>query len=106
MLAAVSVAVTAVVPVTLSDAGTVQVTGLTALAGDVVTAQLRATVPVNPFEGVMLTVDVLPVVAPAVTVIAPLLLSANVAGGVTAVTVTFAVVVCVMLPDVPVTVIT
>ena len=105
MLAAVSVAVTAVVPVTVSEAGTVQVTGLTALAGDVVTAQLRATVPVNPFEGVMLTVDVLPVVAPAATVIAPLFVSAKVGVG-AAVTVTFAVVVFVMLADVPVTVIT
>ena len=103
MLAAVSVAVTAVVPVTDSEVGTVQVTGLTALAGAVVTAQLRATVPVNPFEGVMLTVDVLPVVAPAVTAIAPLFDSANV-GVAAALMVTLTGVVSVKVPDFPVTV--
>jgi hypothetical protein len=69
----------------------------------VVTAQVRFTVPVNPPTGATVTVDVFPVVAPAVTEIAPLLLKENVG---VALTVTFTVVVCVIDPDVPVTVIT
>jgi phage tail protein X len=69
------------------------------------TAQLRFTVPVNPFDGVTVIVDVLPVVAPGVTVTLPLLLSAN-EGVAAVVTVTLTGVVAVMLPDVPVTVTT
>ena len=53
----------AAVPVTVAD-GMLQVTGLVALAGEVVTAQVSVTEPVNPFDGVTLTVEVLPVVAP------------------------------------------
>ena len=64
MLATVRVAVAAAVPVKLAVAGTLQVTGLVAPAGEVVTAQARATEPVSPFDGVTLTVEVLPVVAP------------------------------------------
>jgi len=40
------------------------VTGLIALAGLEVTEQLRFTIPINPSVGVMLIVDVSPVVAP------------------------------------------
>jgi hypothetical protein len=74
---AVSVAVTALVPVTLTDDGIEQVTGLVApLGGE--TEQLRPTLPVNPLEGVTLIVEVLPVVAPWTTAIFPLFESANV----------------------------
>ena len=50
-----------------------QVRGLAAPAGAVVTAQVRFTVLLNPPDGVTVIVDVLPDVAPAFTVIAPLL---------------------------------
>ena len=56
---AVSVAVTALAPLMVAEAGMLQVTGLVAPVGMVVTAQLRLTVPVNPFDGVTLIVDVL-----------------------------------------------
>ena len=74
MLAAVSVAVTAANPVTLTVAGMAQVTGLVALAGEAMTVQVRSMVPVNPLAGMMLTVDVLLVVAPTPSVMLPLLL--------------------------------
>jgi hypothetical protein len=76
VLSAVSVAVTALADVTFSEAGTLQVTGLVAPKGPV-TAQLRETVPVNPFNAVMLTVEVFPVVAPWRIEMLPLLLRAN-----------------------------
>ena len=64
MLATVKVAVAAAVPLTLAVDGMLQVTGLVAPVGEVVTAQASVTEPVNPFDGVTLTVEVLPVVAP------------------------------------------
>jgi len=70
---AVSVAVCTVAPVMLTDDGMLQVAGLVAFAGAVVTEQLRATVPVKPLEGVTVIVDVLPDIAPWLTVTAPLL---------------------------------
>jgi hypothetical protein len=62
------VVVTAALLVTSTDDGGVQVTGLVAPVGAVVTAQVKATVPVNPFVGVTVIGDVLPVVAPWLTV--------------------------------------
>jgi hypothetical protein len=50
------------------------VAGLVAPEGPV-TAQVIATVPLNPFDGETVIVDVLPVVAPAVRLRFPLLLS-------------------------------
>ena len=71
---AVSVAVCAVELVTETDVGErLQVTGLVASEGDVVTAQVRSTVPLNELAGVTVIVDVLPEVAPGLTEIAPLL---------------------------------
>ena len=72
-MAMVTVVVTGLVPVTL------RVTALpepakegvgvsVAPAGDLVTATSRATLPVNPPEGVRVTVEVLAVVAPGLTV--------------------------------------
>ena len=75
---AVSVAV--VVPGNVIDDGMLQVTGLVGLGGVVVTEQLRFTVPVSPPEGVTVIVDVFPVVAPAFTVMAPLLVIAKSCG--------------------------
>ena len=66
VVAAVNVEVTAVVPVTSGVAGfRLQVAGLVAPTGPT-TAQVRATFPVNPLDGVTETVDVFPVVAPGV----------------------------------------
>jgi hypothetical protein len=48
----------------------VNVGGFTAPVGLVATAALSVTLPVKPFAGVMVMVDVLPVVAPAVIVTA------------------------------------
>ena len=62
------------VPLIVTDAGdTPHVTGLTALAGAVVTAQESPTVPTYPLAGVTVRVDVFPVVAPAATVMGALL---------------------------------
>jgi hypothetical protein len=105
VLSAVRVAVTAEAPVTSTvPGGMAQVTGLVAPEGPV-TAHVRSTTPVNPFDGVTLIVDVLPVVAPWRTVMFPLLLNAN-EGVTVAVTVTLTVVVWVIEADLPVTVIT
>ena len=60
---AVRVAVTAP-DVTLTEDGMLQVTGLAAPVGMVVTEQARLTAPVNPLAGVTVMVEVLPVVAP------------------------------------------
>jgi hypothetical protein len=84
---AVSVAVCTPAPVMPTDDGMLQVTGLVAFAGAVVTEQLNATVPVKPLEGVTVMVDVLPVVAPGSTVMAPLLDTENVGTGAVTVTV-------------------
>jgi hypothetical protein len=72
---AVSVAVCAVELLIVTDVGArLQVTGLEALDGDVVTAQVSATVPVNELDGVTVIVEVLPEVAPGLlTLMAPLL---------------------------------
>jgi hypothetical protein len=83
---------------------TVQVGVLVGLAGVVVTAQVKLTLPVNPFDGATVIVAVSPVVAPATKVSAPLLLSA-IPGAGRAVTVTATPVFDVMPPAaVPVTV--
>jgi cell division ATPase FtsA len=58
---AVSVVGTELADVTFTDAGMEQVTGLVGLAGVVVTAQLRVTVPVKALAGVTFMVEVLPV---------------------------------------------
>ena len=64
-------------PLIVTKAGDIaQVIGSVALAGAVVTAQEKRTAPVNPLAGVVVRVALLPVVAPALTVIPPLLLSA------------------------------
>lgn len=63
-----SVAFCVEVPETVTEDVTLQVAGLVAPVGAVVTAQERFTVPVKPLAGATVTVDVLPVVAPAATV--------------------------------------
>jgi hypothetical protein len=80
---------------------TLHVAGLLAAVG--VTAQLRSTTPVNPYDGVTVIVPVLPVATPAMKLNAPLLLSV-IAGGGGAVTETLTGVLAVIVPDVPVTV--
>ena len=62
----VSVVDCADAPVIVIEAGTLHVAGSLAAAG--VIAQLRLTLPVNPPDGVKVTVEVFPVVAPGVTV--------------------------------------
>jgi hypothetical protein len=74
VVVAVSVDVSAVVPVMLTDVGERLHVGLTGFETLVVTAQVSVTVPVNEFAGVTVMVDVLPLLAPAVTVILPPLL--------------------------------
>jgi hypothetical protein len=73
----VSVVVTGVAAVMLAGVGIEQVGGVMP-PGGLTIVQLSATDPVNPFDGVMVIVDVLPVVAPGLTAILPLLLSAKV----------------------------
>jgi hypothetical protein len=102
----VRVPVTAPVPVTSTVELTPHVAGLVGDVGVVVTAQVKLTLPVNPFDGVTVMVAASPVVAPAANASAPLLLSA-IAGGGGAVTVTLTGVLDVILPvaaSVPVTV--
>jgi hypothetical protein len=103
VLVTVNVDVTAVAPVIAALVGfNAHVTGLVAPVGPV-TAHVSATVPVYPFEGVTLTVEVLPVFVPAVTLrVVGASLSAKL-GTATAFTVTVTCVVCVMVPSVPVT---
>ncbi len=71
---AVNVDVSAVELLIATDVGErLHVTGLTALEGEVVTAQLRVTVPLKEPDGVTVIVEVLPEVAPGVlTLMAPL----------------------------------
>ena len=64
----VSVVVCADAPEIVTEVGIVHVAGTFASAG--VIAQLRLTVPINPPDGVKVTVEVFPVVAPGVTVTA------------------------------------
>lgn len=72
----ITVSVAAVVPAMLTDFEDIaQVAGLDGLLV-LVTTQLRLTAPVKPPDGVRVMVEVLPLVAPAVTVMLPLLLSA------------------------------
>ena len=109
VLFTVSVAVAALVPETVTEAGTLQVGALVGLTMLVVTAQERLTWPVKPPEGEALMVEVLPVVAPGAMVIPPLLLRLNPASAEVPVTVTLTLVVAVILPVVastPVTVTT
>lgn len=83
----VSVIAAGPVRMTESDAKP-HVTGLVAPVGPA-TAQVRSTAPVNPFDGVAVMVDVLPVVAPAVMLRFPLLVRAKLeTGAVATVTVT------------------
>jgi hypothetical protein len=101
----VSVAVPAVVPLIAIGEVTEHVGVSVPLVGE--TAQLKATLPVNPPPGVTVIVDVFPLVAPGeAIVIAPLFVSVTVSVADTAVTITPTVVVAVRLPDVPVTVTT
>jgi hypothetical protein len=74
VVAAVSVAVCAVVLLIVTEVGErLHVVGLEAPDGEVVTAQVSVTVPVNEFVGVTVMVEVL--VAPGLTVMLPLLVS-------------------------------
>jgi hypothetical protein len=107
VLPMVNVEVAAAVPEIVTDVGEMlQLIGVLAPVGTVVTLHERSTAPVNPPDGVTVIVDVSPVVAPPVSEIGPLLLKANVPVVVVEVTVTSTVVVCVMDPDLPVTVTT
>lgn len=65
VVATVTVLVTAVEPVISNVVGTLQVAGLAAEAGAVVTVQVRLTTPVKLLVGVAVIVAVFPVVAPA-----------------------------------------
>ena len=60
-----------------------RVGGTTAPLGLVVTTAVRATLPVKPPVGVRVIVEVFPVVAPAVTLMLPLLLSVKLGVGAT-----------------------
>ena len=77
----VTVDVPAVVPVMLTGDVAEHVAGLVAATG--VTAQVKATLPVNPLDGVTVIVAVSPAVAPAWKLIAPLLVRAKLGGWVT-----------------------
>lgn len=78
----VRVAVCAVVPVIVTEAGRLHVAGSLAATG--LTEQLRLTAPVNPPVGVRVMADVFPVVAPRTTVIAvPLIVKPGEMGVVT-----------------------
>lgn len=83
----VSVEVCAVAPEMVTEVGErLHVAGLLAAVG--LTAQLKLTAPLNPFDPVVLIVAVLPVVAPGLTVMFLLLLRAKLGFTTTAVTVT------------------
>ena len=69
-------------PLMLTEGVTPQVAGLVAFAGVVVTAQVKATTPVNPFAGATVMVAVFPVAALASKVMGPLFVRAKL--GVTA----------------------
>jgi hypothetical protein len=87
VVATVRVSVNAALPVMVTEFDVkLHVAGLVAPVGPA-TAQVRFTAPVNPFDGVAVMVDVLPEVAPAVTLMLPLLVRAKL-GTAAAVTVT------------------
>jgi hypothetical protein len=100
----VSVEVCAVLPLSVTEAGLrLQLAGSLAAVG--LMEQLRFTVPEYPFVPARLMVEVFPVVAPGLTVIAPLLPAAPLAWKVGCpVTVSETVVVAFNAPAVPVTV--
>ncbi len=99
----VNTSVCAVVPLTVTDADARLHVGRSAApVGEELMVQLIATAPVNPPDGVTLIVEVLPVVAPGLTVILPLLVRAKLGTG-AAVTLTVTVVVWAIEPEVPVT---
>jgi hypothetical protein len=101
----VTTSVCAVVPLMVTEAvARLHVGRSAAPAGEELMAQLIATAPVNPPDGVTVIVELLPVVAPGITVMLPLLVRAKLGVG-AAVTLTVTVVVCVIEPEVPVTVI-
>ena len=104
----VSVAVAADAPVIFTLDGMLQVGGSSGAAILVVTAQERLTAAANPPEGVRVMVEVFPAVAPGEIVRLPLLESAKAGLAAGAITVTFTVVLAVIVPvaaSVPVTVI-
>jgi hypothetical protein len=97
------VAVCAAAPLIVTEAGLrLQVAESLAAVGE--TEQLRLTAPVRPPAGVTVIIEVFPVVAPGLTVMAPLFESAK-PGGIGAVTVAATVVVWVTEPAIPVIVI-
>jgi len=62
--------------VMLTEVGNIaQVTGLVAPDGDVVTAQVRLTLPVKPLVGLTDSVEVFPLFTPAVMLMLPLFVS-------------------------------
>ena len=75
MVPMVRVAICAVVPLIVTEVGEILHVAGSVAAFDV-NEQLRFTMPVNPPDGVTVMVEVLPVVAPGATLIAPLLLKA------------------------------
>lgn len=83
----VSVAFCAETPVMVTEGVTLQVAGLVGFVSVVVTAQVRLTAPVKPFDGVTVIVAVLPVAALASKVMGPLFESERLGDG-AAVTVT------------------
>ena len=101
LLFTVSVAVTAVVPVTAGGVVTEQVGASVAPVGVPVTAHVSATAPVKPPLGVTVIVEVAGV--PGVTFVRATPLSAKLGTGAKPVTVTETLVPCEMLPDVPLT---
>jgi hypothetical protein len=70
VLAMVRVSKRALAPLICAEAGMLQVIGLDAPVGVVVTAQVRSTAPVNPFDGKIPNHDVFPEAAPAATLAA------------------------------------
>ena len=103
MLLTVRVAVTAVVPVMAGGAVTVQVGRYCAPLGLDVTAQESATVPVYPPVGVTVMFEVAEAPGASLAIATPLREKPAV-GGATPLTVSATVVVCVMVPETPVTV--
>ena len=96
----VSVEVWAVAPLIVTEAGeTLHVAASLAAAG--LTAQVKVTAPANPPDPVTLIVDPLPVVAPGLTVMLPLLLRAKPGGTAFTVTVTALEVLPLKLPSPP-----
>jgi hypothetical protein len=98
----VKIVVATVVPVTFAEAAEqVGLSAVSAPLGAEVTEQVRATVPVKAFAGVMVMVEV--PVAPCEAIVTAVPASVKL-GAATGVTVTAITVVAVTLPEVPVTV--